>query len=156
MFNYFFGPVAGTALTSEPALFALLITFAVSLVISVLVLILVRRYRSSNPLAAKQLNRLGQALLWFSVAALLVCGFFYEGAIFTRRMWPYLMLLPIYGTILYAMYFYFTRYPDLERVQQADREKRRKYIPAPHTLGPARASATPRTSDRRRRRRARR
>ena len=161
MFTYLFGPVAGTAITSEPALFAILVVFGVGLLISLLSLLVSRRLKESNPLASKQIGRLGQALLWVSVSALVVCGFFYEGAIFTRRFWPYVMLLALYGVILYTMYFYFTRYPALEAAQDAERQRRKRYIPVPQTLATPRAATTGRPSgqgesNRRRKRKSRR
>ena len=152
MLSYLFGRVSGTALTTEPALFAMLVVFGVGLLVGVALWLLSRRFRGSNPLAARQTRRLGIWLFGVSAFALTVAGFFSQDALFTRRFWLYLMLLLLYAVIGYALYFYFTSYPRLERQQQVEREKRRKYIPAPHTLAKGGGAGRSRSSRGKRRR----
>ena len=134
MINYWFRPVDGSLLTREPALRAMLITFFVTVALGIFFMFFSRRFRTGNPLAARQTNSLGNGLLWSGLIALLIAGCFSQNALFTWRSWLVLALLAIYAVIGYALYFYFTRYPELERQQREERERRRRYVPAPHTL----------------------
>lgn len=153
MSSYLFGSVTGSALTNEPALVAMLTVFVVTLLLGGGVWLLARNYHSANPLAEKQLKRLGGWLFWAGLIALGVAGSFYENVLLNKRFFMYLALLAIYAIVLYTVYFKFARYAELYREQQAERDRRRKYIPAPHTLGKGRSTAAERPPGGRRRRR---
>lgn len=134
MLSYLTEQAPGDALTLEPALFALLVVFAVATLLGALIWLLAGRRRKYNPLAATYLGRLGTTLFWVGLSALIVAAFFSQEALFVRRFWLYLMLLSLYAVMAYALYFYFTSWPELAERQRAEREKRRRYIPAAHTL----------------------
>ncbi len=150
--SYLFGPVAGGALTAEPALLAMLIFFAISTLTGAIIWYASGRYRRSNPLASRQLNRLGQWLFWVGLAALTISGMFHENALFNRRFWLYLMLLAVYVVVFYALYFRHTQYPHLQRAQEAEQARRKKYVPSPQTLGMNQQQTSGEPTNRRRRR----
>ncbi len=135
MITYLFSPVFGTTLTLEPTLTAILAVFVVTTLVGAGVWLLSRRYRHSDPLAHRQLGRLGQWLCYTGIGALIIAACFYEDALFNRRFWLFLMLVCIYAVVGYALYSYFRRYPALERAQEEQRSRRQKYVPTPHSLG---------------------
>ena len=149
-----FGPVPGTAIWEEDILRGMLLAFAGYALAGLLFRLVGRRYRSSNPLAYTYMSRLGSALLWAAIPALLICGMFYEDALFNRRWVPWLLTLILWGIMIYAGYFLLRRYPELDRLQRDQREKRRRYVPAPSSLAatPTPAAPVPRPPANRRRR----
>lgn len=151
--SYLFGQVPGDVLTAEPLLLAMLIFFGVTTLVGVAIWIASRRLGRSDVLAARHLGRLGQALVWAGGIALLVSGVFYEGTVLNRRFWIWLVWLAIYAVVFYALYFRYTRYVELQKARDAEQARRKRYIPAPHTLGMGRptASAPGRPSNRKRR-----
>ena len=149
--NYLFGQAPGQALTVEPPLLAMLVFFGVTTLLGALLWFVARRHHSLHDLAQAQLARLANWLFWTGAVALLIAGFFYEGALFRQRFWLYLLLLPIYAVIAYALYFRYTRYPELHRRRQEALARRRRYVPAPESLQMHRPRSTSRSSSRRRR-----
>ena|GEM_PF-1177867 len=145
--NYLFGQVSGDALTVEPAMRAMLIVFATTALLGLVIYLSARRLEPSKRLQIEHLRKLGGWMLSVGLAALAVSWFFYEGALFTRRFFLYLMVFAVYAVVLYALYYKYTRYAELERIEHADRERRRTYIPAPHTLTTRRTTAKTRVSD---------
>lgn len=138
MINYWFRPVEPEVLTEEPALLAILITFVVTVLAGMVYLLISRRLRAGNPLASKWTGILGQTLFWVGVWNLFMAFCFWNGVLFNWRAWLVLGLLAIYAVLGYATYYYLTRYQELVREQQAERERRRRFVPAPAALGPTR------------------
>ncbi len=151
--EYLFGPAAGQAITLEPPLLAMLVFFAITTLIGAVLWYVSGRWKRSNALAGSEARRLGQALFWAGVVALLVAGLFHEGALLRQRFWLYLMLLVIYSVVAYALYYRFVHYPQMEQQRQAEQARRRRYVPPPQSLNmPSPTAAQRRTSSKRRRR----
>ena len=112
--DYFFGTVPGSVLIQEPALRAVLITFVIATILGAGIGFMARRLRTSSGVAKHQVRRLGSWLFWMGAIALGLSLFFYEDALFTKRIWLYLMLALVYAVGYYALYFYFTQYPGLD------------------------------------------
>ncbi len=144
--DYLFGQVSGDALTVEPAMRAMLIVFATTTLLGIVIYLSARRFDPDKRLQIDHLRRLGGWMLSVGLTALAVSWFFYEGALFTRRFFLYLMVFAVYAVVLYALYYKYTRYAELERIERADQERRRTYIPAPHTLTTRRSTAKSRVS----------
>lgn len=119
----------------EPQTTALFVVFVATALIGVISWVLGRRLHKANPIGSHYLRLLGQWLFWVGLAALVIAGCFYVGALFNRRFWLYLMLVLIYIVVFYALFFYFRRYPELERIQDEQRRREKKYVPASHSLG---------------------
>lgn len=149
--DYLFGQAAGQAITLEPPLLAMLIFFTVTTLTGAALWYFANRWQRTNDLAGSHARRLGQALLWSGLVALVISAFFYEGALFRQRFWLYLMLLVIYGLVAYALYFRFTQYTRLEGHRQAEQGKRRRYVPPPHSLSMPSPSSSRKSSSKRRR-----
>lgn len=121
---------------AEPALRAMFITFIAATLLGAALWLWARRGRITDALARAHLGKLGAWLFWMGFAALIVSFFFYEDALLNRRIWLYLMLLAIYATGYYALYFYLTAYPQLVAAERARHERRRPTGPAPRvTVG---------------------
>lgn len=146
--NYLFGQVSGDALTVEPAMRAMLIVFVTTTLLGLVIYLAARRLEPAKRLQIEHLRRLGGWMLSVGLTALAVSWFFYEGALFTRRFFLYLMLFAVYAVVLYALYYKYTRYAELDRMERAEQERRRTYVPAPHTLTTRRTTARTRVSGR--------
>ncbi len=133
LLGYLFGPADGGVLVREPALLGILTLSVATLLAGIVVWFVARRFSHRNPLAHRELSRLGSWLSWSAFASLVLCFFFFENA-FNRRFLLYAMLIWLWILIGYAIYHLLTGYPALQRAQEAERERRRKYVPAPSSL----------------------
>ena len=151
MVDYLFGILSGQELTTEPALFGVLVVYIFSTLLGAGIWYWSKRYIESNPLASKYLRVMGGTFFWLGIASLLVAGCFYQGVIFNRRAWLYFMLLLIYATIVYSLYFYFTKYQEMYRMQVEAERRRKRYVPTSTSLkGPERNKPIRQGSRRRR------
>lgn len=156
--TYMTGPAVGGALTVESGLLAVLWSFVAYLVAAILFKLFARHQRGRNEVAHHQLDRLGNALLYASIPALLLAWAFYEGA-YNKRFVLFLMLLVLWAIMFYAIYFLLDRYPVLARAQRDAQEQERLRADRP-TRSSSLADAVPATtpgalsSGTRRRRRA--
>ena len=154
--TYMTGPAAGGALTVESGLLAVLWSFVAYLIAGLGFKLVARRFRERNEVAHHQLDRLGNALLYAAIPALLLAWAFYEGA-YDKRFVLFLMLLVLWAITFYAIYFLLERYPVLARAQRRALEEERSRVAVPaRSLAEAVPATTPGavSSGTRRRRRA--